>query len=48
MLVTPWEVPDFDPESEIDTLLAMEDEYGGEEGIVLTEHRYLMTAEMPG
>ena len=48
MLVTPWEVPDFDPEREIDTLLALEDACGGEHGIVLTEHRYLMTAQKPG
>ena len=45
MLVTPWEVPDFDPEREIDTLLAVEDTYATEEGIVLTEHRYLIVAE---
>jgi SAM-dependent methyltransferase len=45
LMVTPWSIPGFDPEREIDTLLAVEDAYGSEEGIVLTEHRYLITAE---
>ncbi len=48
LLVAPWTIPDFDPEDEIDTLLAVEDAYGTAEGIVLTEHRYLMVAERAG
>ncbi|MEX2247879.1 MAG: class I SAM-dependent methyltransferase [Dehalococcoidia bacterium] len=44
MLITPWEVPDFDPDAEIDALLAMEDALGGPQGIVFTEVRYLIAA----
>jgi SAM-dependent methyltransferase len=47
LLVAPWEVPDFNPEAEIDALLALEDAHGGEEGIVLTLSRYLMIARKP-
>lgn len=45
LLVAPWTIPDFDPERDIDALLAVEDAYGSDQGIVLTEHRYLMVAE---
>jgi len=47
MLVTPWELPDFDPIAEIDQLLAMEDALRTEDGIVFTEPRYLIVAERP-
>ena len=48
LMVTPWSIREFDPEREIDTLLAVEDAYGSGEGIVLTEHRYLIVAEHDG
>ncbi len=47
LLVAPWEVPDFDPEADIDALLALEEAHGGEQGIVLTLSRYLMIARKP-
>lgn len=45
LLVAPWEIPGFDPEREIDALLAVEDALGGEHGIVITDRRYLIVAE---
>ena len=45
LLMVTRDIPGFDPEREIDTLLAVEDAYGSEVGIVLTEHRYLIVAE---
>jgi SAM-dependent methyltransferase len=45
LLLTPWWVPGFDPQREIDALLALEDALRSDEGIVLTESRYLITAE---
>jgi SAM-dependent methyltransferase len=47
LLVAPWEIPDFDPERELEALLALEEECGTEAGIVLTETRYLLTARKP-
>jgi SAM-dependent methyltransferase len=47
MLVTPWEVADFDPVAEIDQLLAMEDALRTPDGIVFTEGRHLIVAERP-
>jgi hypothetical protein len=47
MLVTPWEVEDFDPVAEIDDVLAMEDALRTPDGIVFTEGRYLIDAERP-
>lgn len=48
LLVTPWEVPDFDPEREIDTLLALEDALLTSDGIVLTLSSYLLVATTEG
>ncbi len=45
LLTAPWEIPDFDPAADIDALLAFEDAHRGEQGIVLTETRYLMVAK---
>jgi SAM-dependent methyltransferase len=45
LLLSPWWFPAFDPEREIDTLLALEDALRTDDGIVLTESRYLVTAE---
>jgi SAM-dependent methyltransferase len=48
LLVCSWEIPGFDPLTEIDTLMAMEDALRTERGIVLTLSRYLMVARKPG
>jgi SAM-dependent methyltransferase len=47
LLVCSWELVDFDPVAEIDTLLAAEDALGGEHGLVVTLSRYIMTARKP-
>jgi SAM-dependent methyltransferase len=47
LMVAPWEVPDFDPVRDVDALLALDDRYGDERGIVLTLARYLMVARKP-
>ena len=47
LLVAPWEVPDFDPEAEIDTLIRIEDALGTARGIELTFARYLVIARKP-
>lgn len=47
LLVAPWEVPNFDPVAEIDTLLALEDALRTPQGIVLTEMRYIIRAHRP-
>jgi SAM-dependent methyltransferase len=47
LLVAPWEAPGFDPERDVDTLIAIEDALRREEGIVLTEPRYLIRAHKP-
>ncbi len=44
LLTAPWEIEGFDPAVEIDALLAFDDACRGEQGIVLTETRYLMVA----
>jgi SAM-dependent methyltransferase len=45
LLVAPWTIPDFDPERELDALLALEDACASTDGIVLTEHHYLIVAQ---
>ena len=47
LLVAPWWQPSFDPEQDIDTLLALEDGLRTEDGIVLTDVRYLLIARKP-
>ena len=47
LMVAPWEVPGFDPIRDVDALLALEDRYGDDRGIVLTIGRYLMIARKP-
>ncbi len=47
LLVAPWSYPDLDPHADIDALLALEDELRKAEGIVVTEHRYLIRARRP-
>jgi SAM-dependent methyltransferase len=48
LLLSPWWFPAFDPEQELGTLLALEDALRTEDGIVVTESRYLVTARKPG
>lgn len=45
MLVSPFTVPDFDPERQVDALLALADECGIPDGIVLTESRFILVAK---
>jgi SAM-dependent methyltransferase len=47
LMISPWEFPEFDAMREIDSLLALEDAYGTEDGIVLTLARYLLIARKP-
>ncbi len=47
LLVSPWELPDFDPRRDVDRLIALEDALGTPEGIVVTESRYLIVADKP-
>jgi SAM-dependent methyltransferase len=47
LMISPWEFPEFDPIREVDSLLALEDACGTEDGIVLTAHRYLIMARKP-
>jgi SAM-dependent methyltransferase len=47
LAVTPWTVADFDVMADIDALRGLEAAYLGPEGLVLTEHRYLLVAAKP-
>ncbi len=47
LLTAPWTIPGFDPENEIDALLALEDAHGSDDGIVLTEGYYLIQGQKP-
>ena len=47
LLVSPWEVPDFDPVGEVDALLALDEALRTDQGIVLTETRYIIRAHLP-
>ncbi|MCC6387094.1 MAG: class I SAM-dependent methyltransferase [Dehalococcoidia bacterium] len=44
LAVSPWEIPGFDIDRDIDALIAIEARHGGADGIVLTEGRYLLEA----
>jgi hypothetical protein len=45
--VSPWEIEDFDLDADLDALLALETDCLTEDGVVLTECRYLLTARKP-
>jgi SAM-dependent methyltransferase len=45
LLIAPWTIPNFDPEREIDALIALEDACRTDDGIVLTEGYYLITVQ---
>jgi SAM-dependent methyltransferase len=47
LLVAPWDIPGFDPEADIEALLALEDAFGTADGIVLTESRFVIEARKP-
>ena len=47
LTISPWEVPDFDLERDIDALLALERACRREEGVVLTHSNFVMEAEKP-
>jgi SAM-dependent methyltransferase len=47
LLVAPWDIPGFDPEADIEALLALEDACGTADGVVLTESRFLIEARKP-
>ncbi len=44
LLITPWDVVGFDPATDIDALLALEDGCGSPDGVVLTEQRFIIEA----
>ena len=45
LMVTPWTVPNFDVERDLEALLALETERMTPDGLVLTESRFLIVAE---
>jgi SAM-dependent methyltransferase len=47
LLVSPWTIPEFDVEQDLDALLAFESEHGTREGIVVAECRFLVRARKP-
>ena len=47
LTISPWEVPDFDLERDIDALLALERAYHRGEGLVLTHSNFVIEAEKP-
>jgi len=47
LMVAPWTIPDFDPEADLEALLALESGCGSNEGIVLRDGRYLLRATAP-
>jgi len=47
LAVAPWHVPDLDPERDLDALLAMERACTTDDGFVVSECHYLITARKP-
>ncbi len=47
LCVTPWTIPGFDVERDLEALLAFEADRLTEDGIVVTECRFLLTAHKP-
>lgn len=45
LTLTPWVVPEFDLERDLEALLALEADCATEDGLVLTESRFLIVAE---
>jgi len=47
LAVTPWTIPDFSLDRDIDALLSLDKEYRTKHGLELTESRFLLIAEKP-
>jgi len=47
LAVTPWTVPGFSLERDVDSLMELDRECRTENGLELTESRYLLIAEKP-
>ena len=47
LALMPWTIPKFNLEDDVEALLALESECTSEEGLVLTESRFLIIAERP-
>lgn len=47
LLITPWTIPDFDVERDVDALLALEQACSTDQGLVITWSRFLLVAEKP-
>jgi hypothetical protein len=47
LAITPWTIPKFNLEDDLEALLSLESDYSSEEGLVLTESRFLIIAEKP-
>jgi SAM-dependent methyltransferase len=47
LALMPWTIPKFNLEEDIEALLALESECTSEKGLVLTESRFLISAERP-
>ncbi|MBI5287343.1 MAG: methyltransferase domain-containing protein [Chloroflexi bacterium] len=47
LLLMPWDLPEFDPVASIEALMTLEEELGTDDGIVVTEIRYLIVARRP-
>ena len=48
LCVAPWEIPEFEVERDLDALLAFESDCLTDDGLVVTECRYLIDARKPG
>lgn len=48
LAVTPWTVPGFNLEDDLDSLLSLDAECHAKDGLVLTESRFLLIAQKPG
>ncbi|MEX2159666.1 MAG: methyltransferase domain-containing protein [Dehalococcoidia bacterium] len=47
LLITPWEIPDFDIERDLEALLALEADCSTDDGLVMTWSRFLIVARKP-
>jgi SAM-dependent methyltransferase len=47
LLITPWTIPDFDVERDLETLLTLEADCSTDDGLVMTWSRFLLLAEKP-
>jgi len=47
LLITPWTIPDFDIERDLEAVLALESDCSTNDGLVMTWSRFLLVAEKP-